>query len=276
MRAVVSWSAAIVLLAILGVSLVKTTGGQAKASAPLHIGRLVPPPVATEPTALPTDTPTTEPIGSETATPGTPTTHTPVPTNTRGVPSPVPTDHVSPTPCTIAFSDVLPTDWYYEPVRWLVCNEIASGYADGTFKPANNSTRAQLTKFIALASDWPLLNPLTPRFSDVPRNSPFYVYIETAASHGAISGYADGTFRPGNDVTRSQLCKIVVLSRGWTLVTPTEATFNDVGVGTAFFTYVETAVRHNVVSGYADGTFRPGNPATRAQLSKIIQRAYEE
>jgi amidase len=170
---------------------------------------------------------------------------------------------------------VQPADWFYEPVRWLVCNSVASGYSDGTFKPGNNSTRGQLTKFIVLATGWPLLDPVTPRFSDVPRNSPFYMYVETAAAHNALSGYADGTFRPGNDITRSQLCKIVVLARGWTLITPGVAAFSDVEVGSPFYSYVETAFRHNVVSGYSDSTFRPGNSATRAQLAKIIQRAYQ-
>ena len=37
----------------------------------------------------------------------------------------------------------------------------------------------------------------------------FYDYIETAYHHGIISGYADGTFRPGNSATRGQICKIV-------------------------------------------------------------------
>ena len=38
---------------------------------------------------------------------------------------------------------------------------------------------------------------------------PFFCYIETAYSHNIISGYSDGTFRPGNSATRGQICKIV-------------------------------------------------------------------
>jgi len=33
---------------------------------------------------------------------------------------------------------------------------------------------------------------------------------------------------------------------------------------------VETAVCHGVVTGYADHTFRPANPATRGQIAKIV------
>src|SRR5262245_38974224 len=107
MRAVLLWSAALLFLTILAVSLIRASGGQARAAAPVGVDRQVPLPVGTAPTEIPTDTPVT---GTET--PGPPTTITPVPTNTRGVPSPVPTDYVSPTPCTINFTDVQPTDWF--------------------------------------------------------------------------------------------------------------------------------------------------------------------
>jgi hypothetical protein len=50
---------------------------------------------------------------------------------------------------------------------------------------------------------------LTQHFTDVPPTDPFYCYIETAYNAGLISGYSDGTFRPGNSATRGQICKIV-------------------------------------------------------------------
>jgi hypothetical protein len=59
---------------------------------------------------------------------------------------------------------------------------------------------------------WTLLNPATPTFTDVPHGSTFYQYIETAYCHEIISGYADGTFRPGNDATRAQIAKIASLA----------------------------------------------------------------
>jgi hypothetical protein len=70
-------------------------------------------------------------------------------------------------------------------------------------------TRGQLTKIVVLAAGWPLENPPAPTFSDVPTTDPFYQHIETAYSHEIISGYADGTFRPGNPATRGQISKIV-------------------------------------------------------------------
>ena len=92
-------------------------------------------------------------------------------------------------------------------------HDIISGYSCGSgcleFRPGNNVTRGQLSKIVVIAANWPVIDPTIPTFSDVPTDQPFYTYIETAYCHGVISGYSDGTFRPGNDATRGQISKIV-------------------------------------------------------------------
>ena len=107
------------------------------------------------------------------------------------------------------FVDVQATDYFYEAVRYLYCEGIISGYADGTFLPYNNTTRGQLSKIVVLAEGWEVVCPPVPTFTDVPVTHPFFCFIETAFAHGIISGYTDGTFRPGNNATRGQICKIV-------------------------------------------------------------------
>ena len=94
--------------------------------------------------------------------------------------------------------------------------------------------------------------------------------VETAYEHSVITGYADGTFRPYNSVTRGQLCKIVVQAHQWPIDTSGGPHFTDVYVGTPFYASIETAYNHGVITGYNDGTFRPDNNVTRAQLAKII------
>lgn len=177
------------------------------------------------------------------------------------------------TPCAVQFSDVGPNDYFYQPVLYLYCHGAISGYSDGTFRPYNNTTRGQLTKIIVLAEGWPIRTTGGPHFSDVPPSNPFYGYIETAYIRGVISGYSDGTFRWGNNVTRAQLSKIVVNSEAWTIDTSGGPHFSDVPPTDPFYTFIETAYNHTVISGYADGTFRPGNNATRGQISKIVYNA---
>jgi hypothetical protein len=156
------------------------------------------------------------------------------------------------------------------PVRYLYCAGVISGYADGTFRPYANATRGQMTKIIVLAFDITIYTPPTPTFIDVPTTDPFYQYIETAAYNQIVSGYSDGTFRPYNNVTRGQLSKIDVVAAGWPIINPPTPTFSDVPPTDPFYTYIETAFCHGVISGYSDGTFRPGNNATRGQISKIV------
>jgi hypothetical protein len=193
--------------------------------------------------------------------------------------------------CTIAFSDVGVNDYFYEPVRYLFCAGAISGYPDNTFRPYINTTRAQLAKIVVLAEGFPVNTTGGPHFVDVPTSNTFYPYVETAFNRNLITGYACGGpgepcpgtyFRPGNNVTRGQLSKIIVTAEGWSLANPATATFRDVPVGSTFFPYVDTAFAHNLITGYPCGCpgetcpgsyFRTNNSATRGQIAKIVYNA---
>ena len=107
----------------------------------------------------------------------------------------------------------------------------------------------------------------------MPDTNTFFPAIRCLACRGIISGYADGTFRPNNHVTRGQLSKIIVSARAWTLLDPQTPSFTDVPPGSTFYPFIETARAHNIVGGYGDGTFRPTAEATRGQLSKMLHEA---
>jgi hypothetical protein len=241
-----------------------STSTSTATATPTRTASLTPTRTATSPpNSTATPTPTSTPTGTSTPRPATGT-----PTNTV-------------TPCTIGFSDVRPADYFYEPVRYLYCHGAVSGYNDNTFRPFNNTTRGQLAKIVVLAQGWTIYTPPSPTFRDVPATDAFYGYVETAYNHGIISGYACGAacleYRPGTNVTRGQLAKIVVLARAWTIYTPPSPTFTDVPAANAFYQYIETAYSHNIISGYSCGAscleFRPGNNATRGQIAKIVYLA---
>jgi hypothetical protein len=174
------------------------------------------------------------------------------------------------------FADVPADYWAYTFIEYLANAGVISGYSDNSFRPGNNATRGQFSKMIVIGEGWPIDLTGAPHFTDVPPSDAFYQYIETAVNRGVISGYADRTFRPGNSITRGQIAKIITLAEAWPLQDPAVPTFNDVPRGSAFYTYVETAVAQSIVSGYADNTFRPNTNATRAQLSKMLYLALTE
>jgi hypothetical protein len=186
------------------------------------------------PTGSPTPTSTNTRISTATSTPAMTLTQTPVTTPTNSpvasiTGSPVATDTPTDTPtvtstsmstatptqspCTAPFTDVQPGDYFYEAVSHLFCRGVISGYGDNTFRPYNYTTRGQLSKIVVLSQGWAIYTPTTPTFGDVPIDNAFYTFIETAYSHGVISGYSCGPtcleFRPGSNATRGQISKIV-------------------------------------------------------------------
>ena len=224
--------------------------------------------------------------GSPTSTPTAPNTSTPTTTGTTGpsatatrtstnTPGVVVTPTPTATPCIMPFGDVQQSDYFYEAVRILVCRGVITGYGDNTFRPYNSVTRAQVSKILVLGEGWPINTEGGPHFTDVPPSHWAYDYIETVYNRGGIvSGYGDGTFRPYNNMTRGQLTKVIVLAEEWPIYTPPTPTFSDVPVSDPFYAYIETAFNRQIISGYGDGTFRPGNDITRGQTAKILYNAF--
>jgi len=168
---------------------------------------------------------------------------------------------------------VLPTDYFYDAVQYLVCRGAVSGYSDRSFRPYNDTTRGQLAKIVILAERFQIDTTGGPHFTDVPPDNPFYAVIETAYNRGLISGYGDRTFRWGSNITRGQLSKVIVLAQRWTIDTSGGPHFTDVPTTDPFYGFIETAYHHGIIAGYSDGTFRPNNNATRGQIAVIVYRA---
>lgn len=185
-------------------------------------------------------------------------------------PVPPPQATWTPGPCGMRFTDLPDSHWAYQYVAYLYCRNVVSGYSDGTFRPNNASTRGQFTKMVVLGFGWTLWNPYWPSFNDVPPGSDFYEYVETAHLRGIINGYDDGSFRPGNPVTRAQATKMLVLAHQWTVIYPPNPSFWDVQPSHWAYGYVETARSAGIIGGFGDGSFRPDLVVSRAQLCKML------
>ena len=180
----------------------------------------------------------------------------------------------SPANCTVSFNDVSTGHWAFNFIQELACKGVVSGYGDGTFRPQKSTTRAQLAKMVVLAEEWSTISPTQPTFDDVGQGHTFYRFIETAHARGIISGYANGTFRPDDFVTRAQVAKMVVRARGWPLRVSSPVTLCDVGAGHWAREYIQVAIERGIFTGYGDGCFQPDSPATRAQLAKVLTLAH--
>ena len=95
--------------------------------------------------------------------------------------------------------------WAAAEIATLTNAGILKGYADGTFRPDAAITRAE---FASIAARFDKLSGGKKTFSDVPSNHWAYAAITSAAEKGWVNGYSDGTFRPNNAITRSEVVKI--------------------------------------------------------------------
>mgnify|MGYP003364111810 CR=1 FL=1 len=90
-------------------------------------------------------------------------------------------------------------------------------------------------------------------------------------SKGLIQGYEDGTFKPGNTITRAEFVTLMNNAKGfWS---EGSINFSDVKNGSWFYSAVARAVAADYVKGYSDGSFKPGNTITRAEAAVMIANA---
>lgn len=90
---------------------------------------------------------------------------------------------------------------------------------------------------------------------------------------GIVSGYTDGTYRPGEALTRAQFCKLAVLAEGHggaVAASAYKTLFSDVPAGGWAAPYVNLAYEEKLVSGYGNGTFGPDDAVTTAQAVTIV------
>ena len=84
------------------------------------------------------------------------------------------------------------------------------------------------------------------------------------------AGFADGSFRPTQPVTRGQFAKMVVAGLGLATANPATPSYGDVARGSTFYVYVEGAKVAGLISGFSDGTFRPSAPISRQQSNSLL------
>ena len=95
--------------------------------------------------------------------------------------------------------------------------------------------------------------------------------IDRARDYGLITGYPDGSFGVGREISRAEFVTIVCRRFGWEEVTPAAPSFSDCPAGHWAYPYVETALAHDVLD--AGGAFRPEDYISRGEMAEMLVRA---
>ena len=102
------------------------------------------------------------------------------------------------------------------------------------------------------------------KFSDV-SDSYTATAVESLRLMGVLDGYGDGTFRPDTVLNRAQFCKMAVYAMdgsGELGRYSTVTIFPDVKPSHWASAYINMAARKGIISGFADGKFKPGQTVT--------------
>ena len=109
-------------------------------------------------------------------------------------------------------------------------------------------------------------------FSDVPDGAWYNDAVNYCADQGWVSGYANKTFKPNNNITRAELA--AVINKELKLDTPAENTFQDVAAGQWYTAPVLNCVKAGIITGYSVSpkplTWRNW---TAAPLSRMMERS---
>ena len=110
-------------------------------------------------------------------------------------------------------------------------------------------------------------------FSDI-TNHWAKLFIESMAAKNVVGGYSDGTFRPNNNITRAEFSKMILEGLEVELV-KYNGEFTDVKASNWYADYLATMKKLGLAEGYNDGTFKPDQYITRAEIAVILSNVID-
>ncbi|MBE5040429.1 S-layer homology domain-containing protein, partial [Ructibacterium gallinarum] len=172
------------------------------------------------------------------------------------------------------FADYVDAEWAKGAMQLMIERGIWNGYEDNTLRPNLPVLREEAYKmFICAFSE--VDSSAISTFTDVSEGDWFYPYIASAQVKGLTSGIGDGLFGSGQQMSRQDLAVMFYeyvkqqdnLSYGDSISFADASQIADYAAEA-----VEKLTSLGVIGGYDDGTFRPEDSATRAEMAQMMSR----
>ncbi|ANF98662.1 hypothetical protein AR543_06090 [Paenibacillus bovis] len=184
----------------------------------------------------------------------------------------------------VTFDDVNQS-WAVDAVNNMGSRMVIEGFQDGSFKPRQDITRAEfaaiIVKGLGLKED-----TSSRTFSDVKPSDWFSGAVQTAASYGLIQGYADGTFKPQDKITREQAMVILAQAMKLNGLQDKLGSVNTASVLNSFrdranlSAWAQQAAASNLQAGLVQGRssqmLAPKMNVTRAEVALMIQNLLQK
>jgi hypothetical protein len=189
--------------------------------------------------------------------------------------------------CIGSITDVSETSPFCSDIAWLLAEDIANGFSDGTFRPTRDVARQAMAAFLmrhaerldpgSTAGDWSSSNT----FSDVPPDHPFHDEIEWMVASGIANGFSDGTFRGGAPLNRQAMAAMLMRFTEHLFPDSTDGNweaslFDDVPSGHPFHDEITWLALTGIAEGFDDGTFKPGADISRQAVAAFLHRHDQE
>lgn len=175
-------------------------------------------------------------------------------------------------PGTVTFTDI-ENHWAEENIIGLAKLGIVTGYTDGSIKPNNNITRAEMAVIVVKAASLEPADEINLSFKDKDEIPNWAAgYIQTAVDNGIITGYEDNTFKPSKNLTREEMVVLIIKAFDIAVEEGLQPPkFKDTDeIGSWALNFVAKSVDLNIVSGYLDNTFKPKRNVTRAETFTVL------
>ena len=146
------------------------------------------------------------------------------------------------------------------------------GYTDVNFSTSRKMT--VLAENESDSTEYTIRVQIEEQFSDVAPGAWYYDNVMDAAANEYVSGYEDGTFKPGNSVTRAEFASMIAKAMGYDDSLAGETRFKDVAADQWYAGAITFCADNGIISGYDDGTFQPGKTISRQEVASILKNAF--
>ena len=175
-----------------------------------------------------------------------------------------------------ALSDVPEDFWAREDIDRCISLRYFYPESDGSFGVGKEMTRAEFVVVLCRTLGWKPTSPARAVYEDVSEKDWYAGAIETAYHRGAITSQ-DGSFRPGDPVTRSEAAAMLVRALGYGsiagLIQDMSLPFRDVKANNG---YIVMAYGLGLMDGTSVTAFSPGDHVTREQAAAILMRLHDK
>lgn len=169
-----------------------------------------------------------------------------------------------------SFADVNADSWAMDAVAFVSAHELFSGTSANGFSPDLPMTRGMLAQVLHNLENNPG-RPFAGTFSDVSTDAWYSEAVAWAAERGIVSGYGNGLFGPGDNITREQLAVMLWRYAGEPAATNKELHFHDADEVSGYaLDALRWAVENGIINGKGGGILDPQGQATRAQVAQML------